>query len=113
MPISGKYSNERRSRKLLVDMLQQAAQLEHSLLNAYLYSAFSIKSMPHEFESLSGKENRRRAIQFEKARRWKEGILAVAKEEMLHLHYVECMLRALGEPPSFTLPRRNDKRAIG
>ena len=27
--------------------------------------------------------------------------------KMLHLHYVECLLRALGEPPSFSLPNRN------
>lgn len=46
-------------------------------------------------------------MQFERLRAWKQSILDVAHEEMLHLHYVECMLRALGEAPSFALPPRD------
>ncbi|WP_225410772.1 ferritin-like domain-containing protein [Stigmatella hybrida] len=99
------------NRQLLVDMLQEAAQLEHSLLDSYLYAACSLKSTPQEFAQLSGKPNLRRGIQFERVRRWKQALLTVAHEEMLHLHFVECMLRALGERPYFGLPNRNAKGA--
>jgi hypothetical protein len=95
------------ARRLLVDMLHEAAQLEHCLLDAYLYAACALKSTPQELAMIAGHPNRRRAIQFERLRGWKQSILAVAHEEMLHLHYVQCMLRALGERPRFALPGRN------
>lgn len=83
-----------------------ASKLEHCLLNAYIYTACTIKSTPEEFNVFSGENqhNRRSAIQFERAREWKKSILMVAHEEMLHLHYVQCLLRALGEKPYFQLP---------
>lgn len=98
------------SYQLLVDLLHLASQLEHSLLDAYLYTACSIKSLPEEFETVGGESktaNRRRAIQFERARSWKQSILFVTHEEMLHLHYVQCLIRALGESPYFDLPARD------
>jgi ferritin-like protein len=95
-------------RKLLADMLREAAELEHCLLDAYVFAACSIKSMPEEFSGGPERENRRRALQYERARTWKQNLLMIAHEEMLHLHYVQCMLRALGEPPHFGLPARND-----
>jgi hypothetical protein len=98
---------ENGARKLLVDMLGEASQLEHSLLNAYLYAACSLKSTPQEFAQIGGQENKRRAIQYERARTWKQSILAVAHEEMRHLHYVQCMIRALGERPNLSLPKRD------
>ena len=83
--------------RMLTNMLHQAAKLEHSLLDAYVYTASSIKSTPQEFEKLpNGKTNPRRAIQFEKARRWKQAILGVSHEEMLHLHYVQCPIESTG-----------------
>jgi hypothetical protein len=94
-------------RKLLVDLLREAARLEHCLLDSYLYAACSLKSVPQEFSKLGDVENRRRAIQFERVRAWKKTVLEVAHEEMLHLHYVQCMLRALGERPEFSLPARD------
>jgi hypothetical protein len=94
------------TRDLLVSMLREAASLEHCLLSTYIYAACSIKSTPQEFATPK-QENRRRAIQFERARRWKEAMLGVAVEEMRHLHLVQCMLRALGEPPCFEFPNRN------
>lgn len=100
-------SENQQARKLLVDLLHEAAELEHSLLDAYLYTACSIKSTPQEFALAAGKPNRRRAVQFERARSWKQSILMVAHEEMLHLHYVQCLLRGLGEAPSFGLPKRS------
>lgn len=96
------------ARQLLVDMLHEAARLEHCLLNSYLYTACSLKSMPQEFASEGADENRRRAIQFERVRAWKQSILQVAQEEMLHLHYVQCLIRALGESPYFQLPDRDE-----
>lgn len=94
--------------ELLVGLLQEAAQLEHCLLDSYLYAACSLRSFPEEFATLpGGRENRRRAIQYERVRAWKQAILEVAREEMLHLHYVQCMLRALGADPYFGLPERD------
>ena len=95
-------------RQLLVDLLHEAAELEHCLLNTYLFAACSVKTLPCEFaEAGNGQENRRRAVQFERVRNWKQALLQVAREEMLHLHYVQCMLRALGERPHFALPDRS------
>jgi hypothetical protein len=92
----------------LVGLLRTAAQVEHSLMLSYLYAAFSLRSTPQEFQALpDGQPNQRRAVQFERARDWKLKILRVAVEEMLHLHYVQCLLRALGEPPCFDLPQRD------
>jgi hypothetical protein len=94
-------------RQLLVDLLYEAAELEHCLLNTYLFAACSVKTLPCEFAKTgNGQENRRRAVQFERVRNWKRALLQVAREEMLHLHYVQCMLRALGERPHFALPDR-------
>ncbi len=101
----------RQTRKSLVDSLHTAAFLEHTLLNAYLTAAASLKSLPEEFEEMpsviDGKlvTNSRSAVQFELARQWKLQISNVAKEEMLHLHYVSCLLRGLGEPAEFRLPK--------
>lgn len=93
---------------LLIHALRQAAELEHCLMNTYLYAACSIATHPDEFASLDiGRKNNRRAIHFERAREWKRTLLEVAREEMLHLHYVQCMLRALGESPHFRLPKRS------
>jgi hypothetical protein len=94
-------------RRLLVEMLQEAAKLEHCLLNNYLFAACSLKSTPQEFEHIDGLPNRRRAFHFERVRVWKQSILHVAHEEMRHLHYVQCMIRALGERPCFELPDRD------
>ena len=104
--VNPKEQNE--SYQILVGLLKEAAHLEHCLLNSYLYTACSIKSTLDEFE-ISDKpdDNVRAGIQFERAREWKRNILFVAHEEMLHLHYVQCMLRALGERPCFTLPERD------
>lgn len=95
-------------KKTLVRLLQEAARLEHCLLNTYLFAACSLKTLPEEFATLSDKSpNRRRAIQFERVRDWKTSILSITHEEMMHLHYVQCLLRALGEPADFTLPERS------
>ncbi len=95
-------------RQLLIDLLHEAAKLEHCLLAAYLFAAYSLKTLPCEFAEVGNRrENVRRAVQFERVRRWKQALLQVATEEMTHLHYVQCMLRALGERPAFVLPGRD------
>ena len=94
--------------RVLVELLHEAARLEHCLLDSYLHAACSLKTLPAEFATLSdGRENRRRAIQYERVRAWKQAILAVAHEEMLHLHYVQCLIRALGSAPYLGLPERD------
>jgi Ferritin-like len=120
----------------LVKLLHEAAKLEHCLLDAYLYAACSLKSMPQEFatvvvpqapaptttavvvpqesdavDSPKPNENKRRAIQYERVRAWKQSLLIAAREEMSHLHFVQCLLRALGEPPYFQLPERDEQGA--
>ena len=97
------------ARQTLVDMLREAAKLEHCLLNTYLYAACSIRSTPEEFDGPPESVNPRRAIQFERARGWKQRMLMIAQEEMRHLHYVQCLLRGLGEAPCFTLPDADPK----
>ncbi|CAF1278879.1 unnamed protein product [Adineta ricciae] len=99
---SGEKFSEYEKRDL-VERLHLASKLEHCLLNAYIYTACTIKSTPEEFVD-ADQENKRYAIQFERAREWKKSIFMVAHEEMLHLHYVQCLLRALGEKPYFQLP---------
>jgi hypothetical protein len=97
-----------KNKSTLVRLLQEAARLEHCLLNTYLFAACSLKTLPEEFATLrDGSPNRRRAIQFERVRDWKLSILSITHEEMMHLHYVQCLLRALGEPADFTLPDRS------
>lgn len=104
-----RLSNEDEAKIRLTQLLKQAAQLEHSLLNAYLYTACSLKSTPQEFATANGQSNQRRAIQFERVRAWKKSIMMVCHEEMLHLHYVECMIRSLGLQPYLGLPKRDPK----
>ena len=95
-------------KQTLVDLLIEASKLEHCLLDAYLYTAAAMKSTPQEFAQLDdGRDNRRRAIQFERARLWKQVIFEITHEEMLHLHYVQTLLRSLGVRPSFALPDRD------
>jgi Ferritin-like len=95
-------------KQILVDLLIEASKLEHCLLDAYLYTAAAMKSTPQEFAQLDdGRDNRRRAIQFERARLWKQVIFEITHEEMLHLHYVQTLLRSLGVRPSFALPDRD------
>ncbi|MFN7935922.1 MAG: ferritin-like domain-containing protein [Bryobacteraceae bacterium] len=96
-----------KNRELLVALLHEAAQVEHTLLCAYLYAAYTLKTMPQEFVG-EGEENPRRALQFELTRAWKQSILMAAREEMRHVHYVQSLLRTLGERAWFVLPVRNE-----
>ena len=90
-------------RKVLVNLLQFGADLEHTLMCSYLYTAYSMKTRPEEFHE----NGDRAAIEFELARDMRKEMLDVAVEEMFHLHIVQCLLRGLGELPKFLLPEKS------
>ena len=62
-------------RKELTYLLSQAAELEHGLMCEYLYAAFSLKSTAGPGL---------RADQLESVGRWREIILRIAAQEMMH-----------------------------
>jgi rubrerythrin len=61
----------------MIFLLHTAAEIEHSLLAQYLYAAWSLPER-------------------EPQRRWREGLIAIAREEMGHLMSVQNLLLALG-----------------
>jgi hypothetical protein len=79
-------------REALVHALYEAAELEHNLMCTYLYAAASLRDGPTE--GLSAEE-----LAF--VRRWKQGLIAVAIEEMGHLAAVWNITSALGGSPRF------------
>ena len=84
-----------RSREPLVYMLCEAAELEHSLMCAYLYAALSLKRSTTEGVT---------EAQLEAINRWRTAILGVAKQEMLHLAISANLLASLGASPHLTKP---------
>jgi CDGSH-type Zn-finger protein/uncharacterized Fe-S cluster protein YjdI len=81
------------TREELLSRLGEAAELEHNLMCVYLYAAFSLKTGP-EAGNLSPAEA-------EAVGRWNHEILAVAREEMVHLLLVSNLLVALGGAAHF------------
>src|SRR5271170_7984722 len=79
-------------REALLHALYEAAELEHNLMCTYLYAAASLRD--GAAEGLSTEE-----LAF--VRRWKQGLLAVAIEEMGHLAAVWNITSALGGSPRF------------
>jgi hypothetical protein len=89
----------------LVQLLTEAAGIEHSLMKAYLYGLFSIKPKYHK---LRGHIKDSAFLQHSPAGRHgtgvlhaKDSVLAVALEEMQHLGFVNRFLAALGAAPNF------------
>jgi hypothetical protein len=82
-------------RTQLFHLLAEAAEVEHTLMCTYLYAAFSLKSGADE--DLSPDE--RAAIA-----RWRDGIMAVALDEMVHLLLVSNLAIAIGGRPHFWRP---------
>ena len=70
----------------LVMLLHIGAEIEHGLMVMYLYAAYSLGG-----EQIPEKER-------DKVQRWRDSILAVAKEEMGHLLTVQNVLTLLGAP---------------
>ena len=82
-------------REALIYMLCQASELEHGIMCQYLYAAFSLKQS--EDEGLTPEEA-------QAVRRWRQRILHVAAQEMLHLSLVQNLLSAIGGAPHLTRP---------
>ena len=82
-------------REELVFLLNQAAELEHSLSCSYLFTAFSLKSSVEE--GLPPET-------VDKVLTWKRSITQVAIEEMFHLAVVNHLLTAVGAAPHFDRP---------
>jgi hypothetical protein len=83
-------------RDQLADLLTDAAEVEHSLVCQYLFTAFSLKRHPDEGGVTWA--------QLEAMRRWEVGLLLIARQEMEHLGLVSNLLTAIGEAPHFTRP---------
>jgi len=77
-------------REILVNLLYEAAELEHNLMCTYLYAAFSLKD--GEAEGLG-------AAEAAAVRRWRQALLGVAIDEMGHLAAVWNITAALGASP--------------
>jgi CDGSH-type Zn-finger protein/uncharacterized Fe-S cluster protein YjdI len=80
------------TREQLIHSLYEAAELEHDLMCAYLYAAFSLKD--GEAEGLSADEAAAVA-------RWRRTIIDVAIDEMGHLVAVWNITSAVGGAPRF------------
>jgi Ferritin-like len=83
------------NRKELAYLLSQAAELEHGLMCEYLYAAFSLKSTTGPGL---------RASQLAAVEQWREMILGIAAEEMLHWAVVQNLLTAVGSAPYVSRP---------
>jgi hypothetical protein len=89
----------------LVHLLTQAAGLEHSLLLAYLYGAFSLKPQYVNVRGTVAPELyglHRLNTHQDRDIRHIHTVLGVAVEEMQHLATVNRFLRVLGAPPVLT-----------
>jgi Ferritin-like len=82
-------------REALWFLLAEAGQLEHALMCEYLFAAFSLKR--------DGSEGLT-AEQAEAVARWREVVLGVAVQEMLHLALASNLLAAIGGAPNFGRP---------
>jgi len=79
----------------LIYLLREAAELEHTILCEYLFAAFTLKQRADEGLS---------PAQLQAVERWREVILTVAKQEMLHLTLVQNLLTAIGAAPHLSRP---------
>jgi len=81
-------------RESLAFALSEAAELEHGLMCCYLYAAFSI----------GPRAERRHPAHAEHIARWRAELLAVARDEMVHLALVSNLLNAAGASPHLVRP---------
>jgi hypothetical protein len=82
-------------REELIFLLNQAAELEHSLCCSYFFTALSLKA---------GVEEGLTEETLPKVKRWKRVFTDIAIEEMMHLAVVNNLLIAVGAPPHFDRP---------
>ena len=83
------------TREELLLALAIAAELEHSLLVQYLFTAYSMRKRPGH-----GIDER----QVELVRDWEAGLLSVAREEMVHFATVTKIAVAVGGAPHLNRP---------
>jgi hypothetical protein len=82
-------------REPLIYMLCAAAELEHALMCEYLFAAFTLKRSTDEGLSKD---------QVSAVDRWRQTLLMVAKQEMLHLAINCNLVNALGASPHLSRP---------
>ncbi len=82
-------------REPLIYMLCAAAELEHALMCEYLFAAFTLKRSTGEGLN----EDQLGAVE-----RWRQTLLLVAKQEMLHLALNCNLVNALGASPHLSRP---------
>ncbi len=82
-------------REALVYTLGKAAALEHLVMCQYLYAAFSMKD--READGL-------KPDQLAAVRRWRNEIIHIGEQEMLHLALVQNILTAIGAAPYLGRP---------
>ena len=83
------------TREELIQLLNEAAELEHLLAVQYLFAAFATKRFPEE--GLTPEQQN--AVDD-----WTQLILLIARQEMEHLALVNNMLTAIGGMPHFGRP---------
>src|SRR5688500_9873029 len=79
------------SRQELLKLLQEAAEIENLLACSYLFTAYSLKT--DAGEGLTSSE-------LEAVHGWKQSIVSVAVEEMLHICLVSNLLTSIGGAPN-------------
>src|SRR5579859_1899494 len=82
-------------REQLAYLLTEAAEIEHGLMACYLYAAYSLKR--GEVDGLTSDEAAA-------VGRWRDAIVDVAIDEMLHLSLASNLLAAIGSTPHFQRP---------
>ena len=83
------------SREELVYLLGQACEIEHGLMCEYMYAQFSLKRGPDEGLTPD---------QLTRVQAWETALIAVIKQEMLHLALATNVLTAIGAAPHFERP---------
>ena len=81
------------SRDHLINLLAEAAEIEHNLMCCYLYAAFSLKE---------GLDEDLTDAELSSVQRWRREIIHVGIEEMTHLGLVANLMSALGGSPHFS-----------
>ena len=83
------------TREELVYLLGQACEIEHGLMCEYLYAQFSLKR---------GLDEGLTPDQLARVQAWEAALIAVIKQEMLHLALATNILTAIGAAPHFERP---------
>ena len=93
--MSGEPALKVESREELVYLLSEASEIEHGLMCEYLYAQFSLKRTAEE--GLTDD-------QLARVKAWEQTLIAIIKQEMLHLALATNILTAIGAAPHFDRP---------